>query len=193
MQMIIVAGSECSGTKLLQRILLATTGFKGDDATTERWWLGEPLDVKQGCDRVTRRSVPHGPIHLRRDFPNVVGFGRSARAAGYDVRFVLTVRDRICSTLSKARNHTFNEWDACRDMEIAATILGDVLSCELQAVVCSYEALMMFRQDYANHILRQLGIKANAVVPKLIDANVKYMKKDPWKTKTLGEQVEAKR
>ena len=188
-RMLIVTGPESSGTRLVQTILSRTTGFMVDDETTERWWQGEPLRLTGSCGRVTRRSLPHGAVRGKREFHNITGFALSAQSAGYKVSIVATTRDRICSAMSKTNIHTHNEWDSCKEMEIAASILGDIFNSGLHVVVCSYEALMLVRQDYANYLVRQLGFDSNAATPKLVDGNVKYMKRNPWKTKTQGEQT----
>ncbi|HPU98967.1 MAG TPA: hypothetical protein PLO53_13580, partial [Candidatus Hydrogenedentes bacterium] len=154
--------------------------------TVQQWW-DDPTKIVCDHSRVSRRSLPHGgeddsllrmvtdhPL-ISRHFPDPVPFGKALEKAGYDVYFVLTVRDQWVAKLSKIREHVFASWDrAEQEMAQSQQILNQIIREFPRCFVFSYESLMFLGAPYVQMLYQFLGITSD-YVPPLRDANPKYV------------------
>jgi glycosyltransferase involved in cell wall biosynthesis len=201
---IIVLGHESSGTRLIADTLAHATGFEYDDGenktdlhgklidsfltkTVHRWWEN-PHDIAYDKSRITRRSLPHGGLDDTELKNTLIGHatGRAfldpsplingLKRVGYDVRIVLTVRDRSVSIHSKCREHTHGNGDlAATEMDHAMDIMQTVLLRHHDnCFVCSYEALMALGAPYLQKLYAFLDIRSD-YCPVLKDGNRKYL------------------
>lgn len=202
---IIVLGHESSGTRLIADTVARATGFEYDDGesktdakgqlidtfltkTIHQWWRN-PDSIRYDKSYITRRSLPHGGIDntelknrvpddtTGRTFLDPLPLINGLRRAGYDIRIILTVRDRNVAIHSKCREHTFGDRDlATEEMDQAVAIMNTVLQQnQNDCFVCSYEALMTLGAPYIHTLYTFLGIESD-YMPILNDGNAKYIK-----------------
>lgn len=200
---IIVLGHESSGTRLIANTIARATGYDYDDGenranergelvdtfltkTVHHWWM-HPEAIRCDHDRITRRSLPHGGQDNTELRLNVSGEPTERaffdprplidglKRAGYDVRVVLTVRDRSVAINSKCREHTGGDRAlAGAEMDRAVAIMQSVLDHHDQCFVCSYEALMTLGMPYVRELYAFLGVDSDHR-PELRDGNPKYI------------------
>lgn len=200
---VIVLGHESSGTRLVAETIAKASGFAYDDGEhrtdeqgqlvdtfltkeVQSWW-DDPNRIVCDQSRVSRRSLPHGGIDARelqrhvshevaaRSFPNPWPLIGGLERAGYDVRVVLTVRDRSIAISSKCRVHTKGNFELASDeMQRAGEIMVGLLEKHPKTFVCSYEALMSLGRPYLSQLYAFLGIETD-YLPKLRDGNAKYV------------------
>ncbi|HOV60412.1 MAG TPA: hypothetical protein PK349_05035 [Candidatus Hydrogenedentes bacterium] len=200
---VFVIGHESSGNRLAGETVARATGFDYDDGenhlddrghiyatylhhVVQQWW-DDPSRIVCDHSRVTRRSLPHGGLDesllkqftshplTGRHFPDPIPFAKALEEAGYEVYFVLTVRDQWVAKLSKIREHVFAEWtNAEREMEAARLIMERILGEFQRVFVFSYESLMYLGPSYVQSLYRFLGVESD-YVPPLRDANPKYV------------------
>ena len=199
---IFVIGHESSGNRLAAETVARATGFDFDDGESrlneqgyvhstylhhivQQWW-DDPSRIVCDHSRITRRSLPHGgrddsllkqftdhPL-ADRHFPDPVPFAKALEKAGYDVYFVLTVRDQWIAKLSKIREHTFADWPTAEEeMEKAREIMNRIIQEIARVFIFSYESLMYLGAPYAQVLYQFLGVESD-YVPELRDANPKY-------------------
>lgn len=200
---IIVLGHESSGTRLIAHAIAQASGIEYDDGenrtnakgelietfltrTTHQWWVN-PDDIRYDKSRITRRSLPHGGLddtELRnkvashatgRAFLDPLPLINGLERVGYDVRVVLTVRDRTVAINSKCREHTEGDRDlAAAEMDQAVAIMKAVLQQHDKCIVCSYEALMTLGAAYLQEVYAFLDIQSD-YQPDFKDGNAKYL------------------
>ena len=200
---IFVIGHESSGNRLAAETVARATGFDFDDGEShlneqgyvrstylhhvvQQWW-DDPSRIVCDHSRITRRSLPHGGLDdtllkrftdhplIGRHFPDPVPFAKALEKAGYDVYFVLTVRDQWVAKLSKIREHAFTDWPTAeQEMEIARQIMNRVILEFPRVFIFSYECLMYLGAPYVRMLYRFLGVESD-YLPALRDANPKYV------------------
>jgi hypothetical protein len=202
---ILVLGHESSGTRLIADTIAQAAGFDYDDGrhvvnengqvvdtfltkTIHHWWL-HPEDVRYDKPRITRRSLPHGGVgnadlknqvqgrDTSRAFLDPLPFIEGLKLAGYDVRIVLTVRDRNVAIRSKCREHTQDDFDlAVAEIDRALAIMQAVAARHDNCFICSYEALMALGGAYLDKLYAFLDVKSGHQ-PALRDGNAKYFER----------------
>ncbi len=176
-KIIVVVGAESSGNKLIFEILKKSDNYADDEKKMALWW-DKPESIECDVERITFRSLPHGGIGNGRKFVDPVAFADDAVRAGYDVRFVVTTRDRSIVERSKTGFHCIgNAGLAKNEMDETRKILGWLISTHGErCFLWNYETFMFLRGHYLDSLYRWLGIEMRNL-PELIDGNVKYLAK----------------
>ena len=157
-----IIGTESSGTRLLEKIVES---------------------CKQPDDRVHRRSLPHFGVdnlkHSRR-FVDVNKKLQEFVTAGYDVKFILTVRDISIVTQSKCREHLSKLGSKAMSVATSenerarSTMLEVWTNPALEKVLISYETLMFLGVPYLQQELQKIGLNPTDL-PEFKDGNPKYL------------------
>lgn len=174
-KMVIVVGAESSGNRLIFNTLKSAWNYLDDETKMAEWW-DDSKKINCDVDRITFRSLPHGGIGNGRHFVNPSAFGESAMRAGYDVRFVVTTRDKNIVQQSKTGLHCLGDAGmAANEMVEARRVLGRLIFAHGErCFLWNYETFMWLQGDYLQALYRWLGIEASEY-PKLHDGNVKYI------------------
>jgi hypothetical protein len=174
-KLVIVIGAESSGNRLIFKMLKEAGGYADDEERMSAWW-GNPKSIQCDVDRITFRSLPHGGINNGRQFVDPVAFCEGALRAGYDVRFIVTTRDKNIVEKSKIRVHTLGDAILVeREMNTTREVLKRLIDAHGErCFLWSYETFMFLRDDYLRALYRWLGVGAVGFT-ELVDGNVKYL------------------
>lgn len=186
-RIVFVIGHESSGCRLITRII-KQHGYKEKLIHTHAVYSQLELneaELKEDRNRreISRRSEPYGILGEDRRFDYPLFIADKFKKAGWDIKFILTVRDKTIAKLSNTKNHCGGDKDiADSEMNIALKMVRDILKSDYDSFVFSYECFMSLGVDYLRILFDFLDIDEIKSIEKLIDGNEKYLIK-PVKAK----------
>jgi hypothetical protein len=165
---IIVIGPESSGSKLAAKICAHAVGVHAFGTWNAVGWT-------DGCEsghRVCHRSLPFGTAASFPDLESMIAEHRDR----YDIRLVLTTRDRTLSELSRRTRFGKSAQQVSHETDRATTIIKTILGSEWPSFLFSYETFMLLGKDYLDLLYRFLGTESD-FMPELRDGNAERLRR----------------
>ena len=164
---ILVLGPECSGTRLLTKILVEA-GCAGSDEHHQHWDDHEFTETDELV--VWRRSFPHD-----QKWPDVGEMTRRLWAAGYEVQVVVIVREHYSVAGSQVAHDYAADRGAAwgRINEALCRIFAALAMTGIPFIVVTYEGLVQRPGKVQNWLIGLLGLWGKPLVP-VSDENAKY-------------------
>ncbi len=164
---IIVIGPESSGSKLAAKVCAHALGLHAFGTWNAVGWT----DGCKSGHRVCHRSLPYGTGAQFPDLGSMIAEHRDR----YDIRFILTTRDRTLSELSRRARFGKSAHQVSHESDRATTIVKSILRSEWPSFLWSYETFMMLGKDYLDLLYRFLGTDSD-FVPELRDGNAERLR-----------------
>jgi len=167
----IICGPEGSGSVFIAKTISFATGhceFFGQ-------YSGSGRNSKTTCENlVLHRSVPYGrPKKFQNSLRNEIG----KLSKHFDrINYVLTTRDKNCSTLSKLKRFKGSLEDADHDYWEALPFFQE-LATKDNCFIWNYETMVLLGAPYFIRMYRFFGIRSK-YIPEVVDGNAKYFEKD---------------
>jgi len=164
----VICGPESSGSSFIAQTISFATGF----CEYFGQYSGKGYNSKVPCENyVLHRSLPYSrPKKFQdcleseiRDFAD-----RFER-----VNYILTTRDRSCSTLSKIRRFGGGVGEAKEDYQLAQPYFERLVNDD-SCYIWNYESMQMLGRPYFLRMYRFFGIDSD-FVPETYDANAPYI------------------
>ena len=166
----IITGPECSGSSFIAQVVAHACGV---DSVFQQWdgrgQLGEIGDKII----ILHRSQPYGP---ECDFISLREF--EGMYEGYELRFILTTRDRSISAVSNSKRRNRTPELQAEHEQRALTIMREIMASDHRFFVWSYETFMFLRHSYLQQLYLTFVETDTPFYPpdcSIVDANKKYV------------------
>ena len=170
----LVCGSECSGTKLIARIVSDAHKVR---VITE--WHGFGRVRRRNDDKVVVEHVSFPRQTLKDDvidWLNIQEYVEMVKKEGYKLVVVIVLRDRSISVFSKMNTWGESMKDCYGHFKKFRTVFEELTS--FNPVIISYEGLLFLKGSYLNYYKKELMTDKDfkEYDSYIFDANNKYVK-----------------
>lgn len=164
----VVLGPESSGTKLVTKIFIESGCF-GDDGHNQK--LDQNTELNDIDTLVFRRSVPHSRV-----FPDIKGIQDRFEKQGFEVFWVIVVRDWTCTAESAPKyGHKGCVQSARKCLPGEWRYIGDNLKHMKKFYFILTSALFLEPLRSLKSLENWIGMSINyGIVKEIFDADEKY-------------------
>lgn len=165
----IITGPECSGSSFIAQVVAHACGV---DNVFQQWdGRGQVGNVGDKVI-VLHRSQPYGPECTFINLREIEGVYE-----GYELRFILTTRDRSISAVSNLRRRNRSAELQAHHEQRALMIMREIMASNHRFYIWSYETFMFLRNSYLKLLYDFVDTDTPFYPPddSIVDANKKYV------------------
>lgn len=166
----VITGPECSGSSFIAQVIAHACGV---DSTFQQWDGRGQLGRLGDKIIILHRSQPYGP-----DLRFITMRELETIYENYELRFILTTRDRSISAVSNKHRRNRPIDLQIEHEERALVIMKEIMSSQHRFFIWSYETFMFLRDAYLHQLYARLVDTTTPFYPSnasIKDANKKYV------------------
>ena len=172
MKAFVVVGPESSGNRFMVRLLIEAgcNGISGHKQSMDGPESSVIFPKEAYLPIALHRSIPHG--NYRPALPSIIN---AAQESGFDVTFLVMIREEYANILSQISQHHVNTLREAQDNYKSAYL--DIFQCIIEKrvdfILVPYSSLG--RQNFVNWLMEQLQLNNYQSLYKLfVDGDGKY-------------------